>query len=487
MPQTYCDGKGATLTSAPSFEWLGWPDRLDPVGGRIEYHEPVDGKGILLFLMLGGVAHAAADSPQVASGTSAEEGESAQRFAFHWQATYVEQETLGFYAPYSGPNSLSPRSGRETTDLTFLAGVRLWSGAELWVTPEIDQGSGLDDTLGVAGFPSGEAYKVGRNHPYLRLPRAFMRETLSLGDRTEAIEPGADQFAARRSPNYLVFSVGKLAVTDVFDTNRYAHDPRNDFLNWSVVDAGTFDYAADAWGYTVGAAAEWYQGVWTIRAGVFDLSNVPNSVHLEPGLDEFQMVAELERRHEVLGQPGRVLLTAFDSRGRMGLLDEAVDLARETGDPVNIAAVRRYRSRLGASLGLEQQLSPDLGMFVRVGKAAGNVEAYEFSDIDRTVAAGASLKGSSWHRPDDTVGLAGVVNGISATRERFLNAGGLGILVGDGQLPHPGLERILEAYYELSMFGQSHVTVDYQRVDNPGYNRDRGPVSIVAARVHVQF
>ncbi len=445
------------------------------------------GKPILLFLMIGAVAHAAADSAQVSSATDPEEIASAERFAFHWQATYVEQETLGFYAPYSGPNSLTPRAGRETTDLTFLAGVRPWSGGELWVTPEIDQGFGLDDTLGVAGFPSGEGYKVGRNNPYLRLPRAFVRETLSLGERTDAIDAGPDQFAASRSPNYLVFTVGKFAVTDIFDTNQYAHDPRNDFLNWSVVDAGTFDYAADAWGYTVGAAAEWYEGVWTVRTGVFDLSNVPNSEHLEPGMHEFQMVAELERRHDVLGRPGRLLLTAFDSRGRMGLLDEAVSLAQATGNPVDIAAVRRYRSRLGASLGLEQQLSADLGVFARAGKAAGNVETYEFSDIDRTVAVGASLKGAGWHRPRDTFGVAGVVNGISAARERFLNAGGLGILVGDGRLPHPGPERILEAYYELSVLGQSHVTLDYQRVDNPGYNRDRGPVSIVAARVHVQF
>jgi high affinity Mn2+ porin len=437
--------------------------------------------------MIGGVAHAATDSAQVSSATHAEDSTSVERFAFHWQATYVEQETLGFYAPYSGPNSLSPRSGRETTDVTLLAGMRLWSGGELWVTPEIDQGFGLDDTLGVAGFPSGEAYKVGRNHPYFRLPRAFVRETLSLGERTEAIAAGANQFAAYRSPHYLVFTVGKFAVTDVFDTDQYAHDPRNDFLNWSVVDAGTFDYAADAWGYTVGAAAEWYEGIWALRAGVFDLSNVPNSEHLEPGFHEFQMVAELERRHEVFGRRGRLLLTAFDSRGRMGLLAEAVSLAQATGDPVDIAAVRRYRSRLGVSLGLEQQISADVGVFARVGKAAGNVEAYEFSDIDRTVAAGASLKGSGWHRPGDTVGLAAVVNGISAARERYLNAGGLGILVGDGRLPHPGPEQILEAYYELGVFGQSHVTIDYQRVDNPGYNRDRGPVSIVAARVHVQF
>ena len=216
------------------------------------------------------------------------------RFSIHWQATYVEQETLGFNAPYRGPNSLSPNMGRETLDTTLFMGARLWSGAEAWVNPEIDQGFGLDNTLGVAGFPSGEAYKVGDNQPYFRLPRLFVRQNLNLGDTVRSIDGGANQFECSCSSNRLAVTVGKFGVTDIFDTNQYAHDPRADFLNWSLVDAGSFDYAADAWGYTVGAAVEWYQGSWTLRGGVFDLSDVPNSTRLDPGFHEFQMVGELE-------------------------------------------------------------------------------------------------------------------------------------------------------------------------------------------------
>jgi high affinity Mn2+ porin len=199
------------------------------------------------------------------------------------------------------------------------------------------------------------------------------------------------------------------------------------------------------------------------------------------------MVAELERRHEIAGQAGRVLVTAFDTRGRMGLLDAAVNLAQETGTQVDITAARRYRSRLGASLDVEQSLTELLGLFWRVGKAAGNVEAYEFTDIDRTVAAGLSLKGANWRRAADSVGIAGVVNNISAARERYLNVGGLGLLVGDGQLPHPGAEKILESYYELAAARWLQLTLDYQWISNPGYNRDRGPVSVFAVRVHSQF
>ncbi len=410
-----------------------------------------------------------------------------ETFAVHGQATYVEQQDDGFRAPYSGPESLSPSIGRETADATLFLGARLWQGAEIWINPEIDQGFGLDNTLGVAGFPSGEAYKVGKNQPYLRLPRAFVRQTIDTGEEREAVAGAANQLAGSHSLDRWVLTVGKFGVTDVFDTNQYAHDPRSDFLNWSAIDAGAFDYAADAWGFTVGAAAERYQGSWTVRAGVFDLSNVPNSTHLDPGFHEFQLVGEIEQRYSLLGETGHLRLTLFDSRGRMGLLDQAIALAETTGTIPNVAEVRSYRSRLGGAIGWEQPLTDGVGVFARISKAAGNVEAYEFADIDRSVEVGASIGGSPWDRPADTVGVAAIDNGISAAREAFLNLGGLGILVGDGRLPHPGAEQILETYYSFAAWSWAHLSFDYQWVKNPAYNTDRGPVSIFAVRIHAQF
>jgi len=181
------------------------------------------------------------------------------------------------------------------------------------------------------------------------------------------------------------------------------------------------------------------------------------------------------------------MLTVFDSRGRMGLLDQAVALAQSTDTPVDIAAVRRYRSRLGADLNASQELTADLGAFLRFGKAAGNVEAYEFTDVDQSLSTGLSLKGTAWHRTQDTVALALIENKISGEREAYLNAGGLGILVGDGKLPHPGPEDILETYYSLAAFSHFALTFDYQWIDHPAYNRDRGPVSVFAVRFHAQF
>jgi high affinity Mn2+ porin len=438
---------------------------------------------LLIGLLSGPAASArAAEEPTEVTRPADEE-----RFAIHGQVTYVEQETSDFNAPYRGRNSLSPSSGRETVDATLFLGARLWSGAEAWVSPQIDQGFGLDNTLGVAGFPSGEAYKVGANSPYFRMPYAFVRQTIGTGHKHETGEGVANQLRGPRSLDRWVFTVGKFAVTDVFDTNQYAHDARNDFLNWAAVDSGTFDYAADSWGYTVGAAAERYLGCWTYRAGVFDLSDVPNSESLEHGFHEFQMDAEIEKRYPMFGQTGRVLLTVFDSRGRMGLLDQAIALAEATGTTPNTADVRQYRSRLGASLNLEQPLTEEIGVFARIGKAQGNVETYEFTDIDRSMAVGASLKGTGWHRPNDVIGVAAIDNGISGEREEYLNLGGLGIVVGDGKLPHPGAEQIIESYYSVAPLSWAHISLDYQWVKNPAYNTDRGPVSIFAVRVHAQF
>ena len=408
-------------------------------------------------------------------------------FAVHGQTTFTEQYVAPFRAPYAGQNSLGPNQGRETWDVTAYLGMRLWTGAELWVDPEIDQGFGLSNTLGIAGFTSGEAYKVGAAVPYARVPRYFVRQTINLGGEATKVDAGANQFSNSQTENRLVLTIGKFSVTDVFDTNKYAHDPRGDFMNWAIVDTGTFDYAADPWGFTYGAAGEWYQGPWTLRAGVFDLSVVPNDIALDPSFDQFQWIGEIERRYELWGQPGKVAVSGFLTRGRMGSFADAIALAAATGGPADIAAVRRYNSRGGLSLNVEQQFTDSLGAFLRAGFANGNLEPYELTDIDRTVAAGLALSGKGWGRPDDTVGLAGVVNGIIGVHRAFFNDGGLGILIGDGQLPHYGPEQIVETYYSYALTGSTRLSLDYQFIANPAYNADRGPANVFSGRVHAQF
>jgi len=408
-------------------------------------------------------------------------------WAIHGQTTYVQQYAPPFRSPYVGPNSLVPSQARETWDATLDVGLRLWNGAELWVDPEIDQGFGLSVTHGVAGFLSAAAFKTGADYPYARLQRYFIRQTIDLGGDVENVEGQANQLAGSQTVDRLVITIGKFAIPDIFDTNKYANNPRNDFLNWALVNTGTFDYASDGWGMTYGTAIEWYKGPWTLRGGIFDLTIVPNSNELDPSFGEFQLDGEIERRYKLWQQPGKLAITGFLSRGGMGSFEDAIQLSELTGQPADIAAVRNYTSRGGISLNLEQQLTPDLGFFARAGLADGNVEPFDYADIDSTVAAGLSVSGKKWARPDDTWGIAGIINGISGVHEAFLNDGGLGILVGDGKLPHPGLEQIIETYYSLPVAPDWRATVDYQFVANPAYNQDRGPVSAIAARLHAQF
>jgi high affinity Mn2+ porin len=409
------------------------------------------------------------------------------RFIVHGQGTFIEQYAAPFRDPYSGTNSLAPNSGRETADIMLAGGFKLWRGAELWIDPELGQGFGLSNTEGIAGFPSGAAFRVGASVPYPRIQRTFIRQTIDLGGDSQKVDADFNQFAGSRTADRLVITIGKYSVSDIFDNNKYAQDARKDFMNWALIDAGTFDYAADAWGYTYGAALEWYRGTWTLRSGLFDLSNVPNSTDLDPTFQQFQWLGEIERRYDLWGHPGKVAVTGFLSRGRMGSFEDAIALAAITGGPADIAAVRKYQSRGGVSANLEQEITSDLGVFMRAGWADGDIEPFDYTDVDRTVAGGVSLNGKQWGRANDTVGVAGIVNGISGIHEAFLNDGGLGILVGDGKLPNPGLEQIIEAYYSYALTSATKVTFDYQFVVNPAYNTDRGPVNIVAGRFHTQF
>jgi high affinity Mn2+ porin len=428
----------------------------------------------------------ASANPAAASAPTAIEVPEA--WNLHGQATFVAQGHPGFRSPYQGANSLTPgRDTEETADLTLFAGVRLWQGAAFYINPEVDQGFGLSDTLGVAGFPSGEAYKVGKWHPYLRLQRAFLRQRIDLGGDNQTISPGANELGGVLSANNVTLTLGKFSVVDVFDNNSYAHDPRGDFLNWSVIDAAAFDYAADAWGYTVGAAVEWTQSWWTLRGGFFDLSDVPNSKVLEPGFKEFALIGEFEGRYDWQGHPGKAKLLGFLNCGRMGSYNAAVSLGQTTGAIPDTALVRQWASRPGIALNLEQELTPELGAFARVSYNDGSKEAYEFTDVNKSLSLGVALKGSVWNRPADTFGLAAAFNGISAAARAYFAAGGLGILVGDGQLPHPSSENIIETFYSLRLVEHVTVSANYQYVIYPAYNRDRGPVSIYAIRAHAEF
>lgn len=406
------------------------------------------------------------------------------------QFTNVTQFNPSFSSPYAGRNSFNPDShSSETTDLTLFAGMRIAAGGELWINPEIDQGFGLNNSTGIAGYPSGEAYKVGQNAPYLRLSRLFYRQVFDLGGTGQHIAPAANRLGGTQSVDNLSLTIGKFSVVDIFDTNTYAHDPRSDFLNWSVVDAGAFDYAGDAWGYTYGTALEWTRSGWTLRGGLFDLSYAPGSTVLDTSFSQRETVAELEERHQLRGHPGKVKLLGYLNQGRMGSYQAAVQLARQNSAVPDTALVRRGNSQSGFAVNLEQEVTSGLGVFGRASMNQGQQEAFDFTDINRSVSAGLAMSGESWGRREDTFGLATVANGLSGAARSYFAGGGMGLLIGDGQLPHYGLERIIETYYSYSMQAVDRLllTLDYQYIVNPAYNQDRGPVSIFGARLHKEF
>ena len=409
-----------------------------------------------------------------------------ESWALHGQVTNLSQKHSSFRSPYSGTNSLDAR-GRteETTDITLYAGVSPWPGAQLRLNPEIDQGFGLSNTVGIAGFPSGEAYKVGANRPYLRLPRAFLRQQFPLSGESQKMDSAANQLSGSTNENNVTLTVGKFSVTDIFDTNSYSHDPRVDFMNWSLIDSGAIDYAADAWGFTYGAAVEWNENWWSFRAGVFQLSAVPNGKIVKPDFSQYSFVTEFESRYQWQGHPGKAKLLAIVNRARMGRYRDAVDLSG-ANNPPDIALVRHTASRAGIALNIEQELQKDLGIFLRVSGNDGSKEAYEFTEINRSLAAGLSLKGPSWNRPEDAFGLAIVNNYLSGAAQQYFRAGGVGILIGDGALRY-GPEQIAETYYSVKIANGLAATIDYQRIKHPAFNRERGPVSIYALRLHAEF
>lgn len=424
----------------------------------------------------------AATSPAVAAPVF-------QDWAIHGQSTFTEIYHPAFRSSYVGPQSLDPGSrGDETWDVTLYGGVRPWQGAEVWVNPEVDQGFGPSNTFGVAGYPSAEAYKLGEAVPYVRVQRLFLRQTIDLGGELQGVDPDLNQLGGAQTANRVVVWFGKFSSFDVFDTNKYAHDPRNDFLNWSLIDAGTFDQAGDAWGFSYGAAAEWYGDWWTLRGGVFDLPTVPGYKYLDNHFfHQEQYIAEVEERHTIFGQDGKIKLSGFFSRGLFGSFTQAVAYGRATETTPSVENVLRYRGKGGGDINVEQSITNDLGFFLRAGLSDGTSSITSFTDIDNTISFGLSLAGKRWERPDDTVGIGFVRNGISRHYKDYLNAGGLGLLIGDGKLPNSGPEQIMELYYSFAIIKGINLTPDYQFVANPAYNRDRGPVSFLGARLHAEF
>jgi high affinity Mn2+ porin len=293
--------------------------------------------------------------------------------------------------------------------------------------------------------------------------------------------------AGKRDIDRITVIVGRFAVGDFFDGNSYAKDPRADFMNWAMWSSVAYDFPADLPGYTRGAVVELNRKDWAVRAGLFQVPNAPNGDILT--FKTGGAVVEFEERHTILDQPGKLRFGIFGNRGNTGnyrdaLAISAADLTLDINDV--IVGIRRDNLKYGFYVNAEQQVMKDVGLFARASWNDGQNEILSFTDIDRSVSGGFSIKGSYWGRETDTIGLGGAVNGLSAAHRDFLAAGGLGLLIGDGRINYR-TEKILEAYYAYSVNKSTTLTFDYQLIANPAYNADRGPVSIFSGRVHAEF
>jgi high affinity Mn2+ porin len=400
------------------------------------------------------------------------------------QATFVLQGHPAFRSPYRAEGSLRPKAqARNTLSTDLLVGRRLWPGAEFVVNASVTRGFGLSNSTGVAAFPNNEAFRLGTTEPTLFFPRVFLRQTFALSPDTVEQDDDPLRFGGPLPRERITLTVGKFSVWDIFDDNRYAHDARTQFLNWALVGAGAFDFAADARGWTEGVALEWDNGAWGLRGGAFRVARQVNGLFLDPAPTRaWQVIAQLDRFYEVNGRPGAARLLYGASRARQSTWGELFANGFDTFD-INPSG---YRLKHMLALNLEQEITDDLGAFARLSWNDGRTQNWMFTEMDRAASAGLSLRGLRWGRPADTAGLAFNIGWISRGRQRYLEAGGIGFITGDGRLNYAP-EAVVETYYDVRVAPGVNAAANFQLVVNPAYNADRGPVPVFGLRLRSAF
>jgi high affinity Mn2+ porin len=370
------------------------------------------------------------------------------------------------------------------TDL--FAGVRLWKGAEFYFQPELAGGFGLSTTLGVAAFPSGEVYRVGDPQPVLIPARLFLRQVIGLGGGKVMVEPGPNQLRTTRDRDALTLTVGKVSTPDFVDKNPVSYDPHTQFLSWGLWASAAYDYPADTRGYTWGAAADLSIGWWSLRAGIFLEPQYSNLMPMEWRIDKARgLVTEFEGRYKLMGKDGAARILVFLNDARMGSYRRALELANTNPD---VTATRAFgRTKAGFAASINQDFGGGLAAFARLSYDDGQNETWAFTEIDQSIALGATQSGERWGRPEDQAGIALVASGISSVHRQYLAAGGYGFIIGDGALRRYGPEILGEVFYRFAVTHEISAGVNYQPIFNPAYNRDRGPIHVFSGRVHVAF
>ena len=413
--------------------------------------------------------------------------DSSNWYTLHFQLTTVTQNHQTIKAPYSGDKSLQQKE-KPATSLTtsVFAGIRLFKNTELFVNPEMAGGEGMSSATGIAGFPNGETFRVGSTKPVIYLARAYLHHIIPLIKEKQWTNDDANTIAEMTPKKYISLSAGKLSLDDFFDDNNYSHDPREQFLNWSLMSAGAYDYAADVRGYTYAFVAEYISPLWEARLATSLLPKEANGAILDWKYSKsFSWQGEVVKKwNEEKDNTTILRLIGFFNRSHMGSYKEALAYT-----PIpDVIATRIYsRNKLGWVINAERQLDKTSGAFGRLSWNDGKNETWCFTEIDQSASVGYVLKGNNWKRNDDELGVAFIGNGISKDHQDFLAKGGSGFIIGDGKLNYSP-EMIAELYYKLLVLkGKIAISPDYQFVLNPAYNKDRGPVHVIGLRFHTEW
>ena len=412
-----------------------------------------------------------------------------QRWNLFYQATSIGQYHGRFRALYEGENSLVDHQERDVSlTTTLFLGLRLEQNTQLYFDPEIAGGRGFSAVTGIANFTNGELPRVASATPKPYIARLYIVHDFGFGDAMETVEGAENQLAGQRPMTRYTVVAGRFTVTDFFDNNRYSHDPRTQFMGWATMYNGAWDYPADTRGYTWGWVHEFHARRWSLRYASAAEPKTANGGRFDRRLFRDRGdVVEGELRYEPAKHPGAVRLLSYWNHTNSGYYADAIALAQQTGGVPDITQVRHVGTlKHGFGLSAEQELTKDIGAFLRLGWNDGKSQDFAFTAIDRLVSGGVSITGSRWNRPHDTVASAFTASGLAPIHRQYLARGGLDFLIGDGRLNY-GTERIWESYYNARLLSWLFASFDLQHITNPAFNRDRGPLWAPSLRLHIEF
>jgi high affinity Mn2+ porin len=412
-----------------------------------------------------------------------------ENWNLYYQATSIGQNHGAFNAPYTGPLSLQDhREDDVSLTTTLFFDMRLAQNLQLVFDPEIAGGRGFSGVDGLANPSNGELPRVATATPKPYIARLYLTYDFGFGPEKEHVESDDNQLAGDRPMVRYTITAGRFSLTDFFDNNAYTHDPRSQFMAWAVMYNGAWDYPADTRGYTWGWVHELHTRNWSFRYASAAEPTVANGGRFDRRLlVDLGTVFEGERRYTFGKHPGAIRLLQYFNHTHSGSYAAAIQLGEETGTTPNIDAVKQYGTlKYGTGVNLEQEITHDTGIFMRLGWNDGKTQDFAFTAIDRLASGGVSVKGTKWKRKDDVAATSFTASGASGVHALYLARGGLDFLIGDGTLNYAP-EYVWESYYSAKLFRGFFATFDLQHDTNLAFNHDRGPVWIESLRLHMEF